>query len=114
MAVAKSYELRTRFAASSAVNRLSLLHQNLLRGSHTRAKLHGMAQALQDHLDPGHGRDHVKRVRITQVRDAEDLALEFVLTARAGDPVFHAQVFVDRLAVHEDLRVKYGITGAGG
>src|SRR3990170_1992114 len=100
MAVAKSYELRTRFAASSAVNRLSLLHQYFLRRSHARAELHRVAQALQDHLDPGDRGDDIERVRVSQVRDAEDLAFELVLATRTGDPVFHAQVLVDRLAVH--------------
>src|SRR3989304_1018446 len=100
MAIAKSYELRTRFAASSAVNRLSLLHQYFLRLSQARAELHRVAQALQDHLDPGDRGDDIERVRVSQVRDAEDLALKLVLAARAGYPVFHAQVLIDRLAVH--------------
>src|SRR3972149_3011988 len=100
MAIAKSYELRTRFAASSAVNRLSLLHQYFLRRSHARAELHRVAQALQDHLDPGDRGDDIERVRVSQVRDAEDLALKLVLAARAGDPVFHVLRITHKVILH--------------
>src|SRR5208283_2142699 len=83
---------------SSAVKKL--FYQYLFRCGHTRTELYRVAEALQDHLDAGDSGYNIECVSIAQMRDAEYLPLELVLTAGTGDAVILPEIFIDRLSVH--------------
>src|SRR3990172_6495623 len=69
----------------------TLLDQDFLRGAHAVAWADGGAQMDEGALQGAQDGDHVRRVHVAHVGDAEDLALEAVLATGDGDAVLRPE-----------------------
>src|SRR5262245_20327221 len=92
---------RSDRGAETRTFHMGRLHpQHGLSRADARARLDGVAQVRERELDGGEGGQDVEVARPTEVRDAEDLALEAVLTAGDRDPPALTHVLDERAAVH--------------
>src|SRR5574340_1059977 len=79
---------------------LGLSHDDFLSLRNSTAQLHGITQPLDDHFHRRQGRDHIKAVDVTHMRDTEDRALQVILASRGRHAILSPQILVDRLPIH--------------
>src|SRR5205823_11659432 len=73
--------------------------EDALRGADAAAELDRDAEAVQRELERRDSGDDVERADVAEMRDADHLALQAILSARERDPHAVAEVPEDRRAV---------------
>src|SRR6187431_783361 len=96
-------------AVPSAARRKAFT-EDLLGGADAGAEVHLRTEVRERELERREADDHVERVDVSQVREADDLAFELVLAAGERDLHLVTQVLEKRAAV--DVRGQ--VDGGGG
>src|SRR5512138_2446113 len=94
-------------SAASAARRQAFA-EDLLGGAHARAERHLRTEVRERELERRKADDDVERPDVAQVREADDLALQLVLTARERHLHLVAQILEERAAVDVRREVDRG------